>query len=119
MNDTSEPNNPLQALKKIKQAEEKARRIKQEARQEASQKIVEDARKEAREIRESVLEKARKQAEEMKDKIIQDAQKQAEDIRRQAEGEINSVRKKAGPRKKEAVNKAAETIRRRFTEGKD
>ena len=104
------------ALQKIKEAEEKGKSIIQDARENKTLRVIQDAYDEAKTIKESILTKARAEAEKKKKAIIQKATKEAEKIKHEAEKETASLSKNAG----KAVSKAVEKIARKigkFIEG--
>ena len=111
MSEEIEKDDAVAALKRVKEAEEEARRIIQDAREKASPKIVQDAYEEAKKIKESRLTKARIKADEKKNDIIQQAAEEAEKIRKKAEEDTASLRKGAEKVMSEAIKKVAEKIR--------
>jgi vacuolar-type H+-ATPase subunit H len=111
MSDEPQKNLALDALQKIKDAEAEACRIVQEAREKTSAKIIQDAYKEADQIKERLLEEARKQAKEKKDSIIQDAEIEVEQIVEEARSEIDRLRKIPADTRARAIAKVAESIR--------
>lgn len=110
-------NDAVNALQRIRKAEEKARRIIQEAREKKAAKIIQDANDEVKKIKERHLDRARKKAEEKKRIIIQQAAKEAEEIRKNAEEEAVSLKIMAEKAMTKAVNQASEKIKKLIEKG--
>jgi len=70
----------LEALQKIKAAEEEARKIVNDAQQRASSKVIRDAYEEAKKIKENYLNQTRKKALERKNSLVSQAKSEAEKI---------------------------------------
>jgi len=104
------------ALQKIKEAEEKAKSIIQDAREKHAPRVIQDAFDEAKAIKGSALTKARAEAEKKKKAIIQKATKEAEKIKLETEKEAASLSKSAEKAVSKAVEKAAQKIDQ-FIEG--
>jgi vacuolar-type H+-ATPase subunit H len=119
MNQNAPAGNPLEALKQIRQAENRAYKVRQDAREEGSRKIIEDAHKEAGQVKDSISADARKKADHKRSHIIQEAQEQADEIRRQAREEMEALQTKAQENRAAAVRKAAEIIQKRLNGKKD
>jgi len=117
MDNEQEKSNALEALQKIKEAEEEAKKTVQEAQETSSVQIIQDAQEEVKQIRESVLEEARKNGRVRRAAIIQKAKAEAEKITHQAEQEKTSLRQKTEGQLEEAVIKVAERIRNFLTKG--
>ncbi len=111
MNEEIKTKGASDALKRIKEAEEKARNIVQEAREKTSVEIIQDAHQEAEKIKERHLNRARKKAEERKSAIIQEAAREAEEIREKAEQEIVSIKKQAEKAMSKAVSHISDRIK--------
>ena len=101
----------LEALRKIKQTEAKARGIIKDAREKTALEIIQDANDEARKIKERQLNDARKGAEEKRKVIVQKALSEAEKIRNKAEEEAHSQRKRAEREIPDAITKVANKMR--------
>ncbi len=117
MNEEIKTKDAFDALNRIKEAEEKARKIVQEAREKTSVKIIEDAHREAGKIKERHLNMARKSAEERKSAIIQEAAKEAGEIREKAEREIISLKRQAEKAMPGAVNQISDRIKNFIDKG--
>jgi ATP synthase H subunit len=91
------------ALERIKEAEEKAREIIQEAQEITAIQIVQDAHGKAEKIRARFLEEARKKAEEKKKEIIDRAKKERDKIEKDSEREISDLVEKTRSRMSDAV----------------
>lgn len=104
------------ALQKIKEAEEKARKIIEDARENKASQIVQDAYEEGRKIKEDLLAKTREEAEKKKKVIIKKAATEAEKIRKKAEAEAEEMSQRIESLMPEAVAKIRVEIRR-FLEG--
>lgn len=99
------------ALTNIKEAEEKAKRIIQDAREKTSAQIIQDAYDEAEKMKDKYLTEARKRADERKNVIILKARKETEKIKKKSEKEIAIIRQKAKTTMPEAVEKITEKLR--------
>jgi vacuolar-type H+-ATPase subunit H len=84
----------LEALEKIKEAEEKARAIVQEAREKLSPEIIKEASEEAEGIKMRALVRAKEEAEAYKTAIVEKAVEEAEKIRAEAEGEAAELQRR-------------------------
>ena len=111
MSDEQKKNLALDALQKIKEAEDEARRIVQDAQEKTSVKIVQDAYKDADQIKERILEEARKQAQEKKESIIEDAQIEVKAIKEETLAEIDRLQKISANTKTQAITEVAASIR--------
>jgi len=111
MSDEPKKNLALEALQKIKKAEIEARKIVQDAREKTSVKIIQDAYKDADQIKEHVLNEARKQAQEKKRSIIQEAEKEANRTKEESQAEIDRLREGSKDARNEAIARAAANIR--------
>ena len=110
MGDEQEKSNALEALQKIKEAEEEARRTIQEAKDTTSVQIIQDAQEEARQIKDSAVEEARKNGQVKRATIIQKAKAEAKEITSQAEQEMSVLRQSTEGQLEHAVEKVAEKI---------
>lgn len=104
------------ALQKIKEAEEKGKRIIQDAREKEALRLIQNAYDEAKIIKKDILAKASAEAEKKKKAIVQKATKEVEKIKREAEKEAVSLSKNAEGAVDRAVEKVAKKIRE-FIEG--
>ncbi len=119
MNRNESAENPLEALQQIRQAEGRARKIKRDAEEDASRKIIEDAHAEAAKIKDTIMAEAREKADQKRKTIIQDAENQAENIRSQAQEEMSSMQEIARKNREASIKKAAAVIQQRLTGDKD
>lgn len=103
MNQTNSPDQPLDALQKIKQAEEKARKKIAEAQEQEAVKIVQAAQEKSETIKQGYIAEAKKKAEKEKLAILQKAEAEAGTIETDTEKLIASLRDKAKPKMSEAV----------------
>lgn len=94
-----------QALQQVRQAEERARLMVEEARTRTAPDLVRRAAEEAEEIRKKILAEARQQAEKLKKEAIEKARAEALVISRQTEAEKAEILKTAESNLKEAVDK--------------
>jgi vacuolar-type H+-ATPase subunit H len=117
MNDKMKTKDAFGALQRIKEAEEKARKIVQKAREKTAVKIIQDAHEEAEKIKERHLKRARKKAEEKRNAIIQEAAKEAGEIREKAKLEVVSLKKKAETTMSGAVNQISDRIKHFIEKG--
>ena len=81
------------ALAKIKEAEEKARNLLTEAREQMSIQIIQDAQEEAKKIKEQFIEEARNKARAIREDVIKSAEQEASQIREQTQKETKNLRK--------------------------
>jgi len=116
MNKKTGKSDALLAIQRIKEAEEKARRIILNAQEKETIKIIQDAYDEAKKIKEDYVKKARNEAEKKKRSIIDEASKEAEKIRRKAEEEASALSRKAKTIMPQTVEKFAQRIKH-FLEG--
>jgi len=110
MSDEPKKNLALDALQKIKEAETEAKKIVQDAREKTSVKIIQDAYKDADQIKERLLDEARNQAQEKKRSIIQEAENEVRRILEETRVEIDLLREKAADARTEAVTRVADNI---------
>ena len=118
MSDDPKNGEALKALQRLKETEEQAKKIIQNARENEAQKIIQDAYKEADKIKADILADAKKKAEAMKTEIIQKAEKDAEETRRSAALEEDKLRETAEKNKTAAVKKASGKIKELLKEGR-
>jgi vacuolar-type H+-ATPase subunit H len=111
MSDEQKKNLALDALQKIKEAEAEAGKIIQDAREKKSVKIIQDAYKEADDIKERLIAEARKQAQEKKKSIIQDAHIEVGKIKEETQAEIDRLRQISADTRTQAIVKVADRIR--------
>jgi vacuolar-type H+-ATPase subunit H len=95
------------ALQRIKEAEEKARAIIEEARVKTAAEILRKGYQEAAALKEAVIAAARNDAENKKSEIIAAARKEALGIKQETEEEKAGIRRKAGETLPAAVEEAA------------
>ncbi len=117
MDNEQEKSTALEALQKIKEAEEEAKELVQGAQETTSVQIIQDAQEEAKQIRERALEEARKNGQVRRAAIIQKAKAEAEEITHQAEQEQTALRQRTESKLEEAVIKVAEKIRNFLPKG--
>jgi vacuolar-type H+-ATPase subunit H len=108
-------NQAWQALQKVKEAEERARLLVEEARQKTFPEIIRKAGEEAEEIKKKILGEARQQAEKIKKETIARAEAEAAEIKRQTEAEKQALLKRAQENFDEAVRKSSEKLRQKLS----
>jgi len=101
----------LEALKKVKEAEERARAIIREAQEKVSARIIEDAAEEVERIKQDHFARAKDAAGAKKKDVLDQALKEAEKIRAEAEAESAALRQKAAASMGEAVKKVTQRIK--------
>lgn len=107
-----EINNPAwQALRRVREAEEKARQMVEEARQKSFPEIIKRAGEEAEEIKRKILTESRNQAESIRRDIIQKAESQALAIKNQTETEKQALLNQVETNFDEAVRKTVEKLK--------
>ena len=111
MGDEQDKSNALEALQKIKKAEEEAKKIIREAHETTSVQIFQDAQDEAEQIKEQALVEARENGQVKRAAIIQKAKAEAEEITNQAEQEKFALQQRTEDQLEDAALKAAEKIR--------
>jgi vacuolar-type H+-ATPase subunit H len=116
MNGDPQKSTALEALRKVKEAEERARAIIREAQEKISAQIIKDASEEAEKIKQAQFAQAKEAAEAKKKSVLDEAIKEAEKIRSEAEGEASALRQKAVAFMAEAVKKVTRRIKE-FLEG--
>ena len=101
---------PLEAIQQVKQAETEGRHIVQNAREQESVQILQQAREESSQIREKLLSLAREKAARQKSTLIEEAEAEAGIIRAEAEKEAGALREAAQPLIPGAVAKTVDKI---------
>ena len=101
----------LEALDRVREAEQRAKATIRDAREKTAVQIAKEAADAAEEIKQKSLEEAKKEAEARKKGIIERAQKEAEVIRKESETELSAMRRQAGSSFEGAVKKARQMIR--------
>ncbi|MGB9836500.1 MAG: hypothetical protein ACPLRX_07160 [Candidatus Saccharicenans sp.] len=104
-----------QALQRVREAEEKARLLVEEARQKSFPEILRKAGEEAEQLKREILSEARREAERIKSEIIQKAEAEAAAIKQQTEEEKQALLKQGEANFEEAVSKTAEKLRQLLT----
>jgi vacuolar-type H+-ATPase subunit H len=110
-------NNALAALKKIRESEEKARKIILDAMEEVNSGILPQAHQKAKDKKEKSLEEARSRAKKNKEQVIRNAQKEAEKIGKDAKDEIRELRRQMEQTLPAAVERVAEKIEEMLKKG--
>jgi vacuolar-type H+-ATPase subunit H len=101
----------LEALRRIREAEETARRIVRDAQEQTARKIIRDACEDAQQMREHHMKEARQRAHEIKSTMISEARQEAEKIRKEAAEEARVLSRKTEALMPRVVEKVAERIR--------
>lgn len=99
-----------QALQQVREAEERARRMMEEARTRTAPDLLRKAAEEAEEARKRILTEARKQAEQLKKEMVEKARAEARAINQQTETEKAAIIKTAENNFNQAVDKAASRL---------
>jgi vacuolar-type H+-ATPase subunit H len=97
----------LEALEKIKEAEDQARKIIHEAKEEMSLKIIQEAQNEARTIKEKSIKEARAKAQKIRAELIKKAEEDAAQVRAETRRETEILRKKGSAAQAEAVKRVS------------
>lgn len=118
MSDEPKNGEALKALQRIKETEEQAKKIIQNARENEAQMIIQDAYKEADKIKADILAEAKKKAEALKTENIKKAEKEAEETKKSATIEEDRLRETAKKNMTEAVKKASGKIKELLKEGR-
>jgi vacuolar-type H+-ATPase subunit H len=118
MSDEPKNGEALKALQSIKETEEEAKNIIQNARENEAQMVIQDAYKAAEKIKEEMLTEAKKKAEILKNDIIKKAMDEAEEIRRSAALEEKKLRGTAEKNMTAAVKQASGKIKDLLKEGR-
>jgi vacuolar-type H+-ATPase subunit H len=111
MNGDPKKSPALEALDRVREAEQRAKATIRDAREKTAVQIAKEAADAAEEIKQKSLEEAKKEAEGRKQGIIERAQKEAEVIRKESETELSALRRQAGSSFEGAVKKARQMIR--------
>ena len=111
MNDNPKKSPALEALDRVRQAEERARAIVLEAREKTAVQIAKEAAEAADEIKTRALVEARKKAEDRKKAILGNAHREAEAVRAETEEALASLRRRAHTGIEGAATKVALRIR--------
>ncbi|MEW5901789.1 MAG: hypothetical protein AB1715_10040 [Acidobacteriota bacterium] len=101
----------LEALSKVKDAEERARAIVREAQKQTVPQIIHEAAAAAEKLKQDSFGRAKRDAESRKQAIIAQALEEASGIRAQAEAELVLLRQRAAANLPGAVKRAAARIR--------
>ncbi len=117
MSDGPERKPAIDALQKIKESEAEARKIIQEAREKTSVKIIQDAHKDAEQIKERMIGEARQKAQEKKRSIIQEAEHEVKKIAEEIQAEIDRLRERSVDARADAIVRVAASIRDAIEEG--
>jgi len=108
----------LEALEKIKEAEDKARKIVREAKEETSLKIIQEAQNEARAFKEKTAKEAKGKALKIREEMIKRAEKEADQIRAETKRETEILHKRGSAAQAEAVKKVSEEMKK-YLRGED
>jgi vacuolar-type H+-ATPase subunit H len=119
MNGDPKKSPALEALDRVREAEERAKKIIREAREKISVQIAKEAAEAAEEIKRKSLAEAKKEADARKKAILERAHQEAEAIRAESEAELSALRRQAGSAFEEAVKKAGQRIREFLGGGSD
>lgn len=117
MNKTEPKSQTLEALEKIRQAEDQARKIVGDAREGTSLKIIQEAQDEARSIKEKTLKEARERAKRMREEMIEKAEGEAERIREQTLQKIQTLNLKGEASEADAVKTVSEEMKKHLKGG--
>jgi vacuolar-type H+-ATPase subunit H len=101
----------LEALQRIKEAEEEARRIIKDAQERAASNVIQDAYEEAKKIKESHLNQTKKRTLEKKNLLISEARREAEKIKKETAEEAQAISRKAEALIPRVVEEFAKKIR--------
>jgi len=104
-------NEALDALKKIKKAERNARTLLKKAKEETSLKIIQDARDDAKKIKEQFIKDARNKAKTIREEVTKKAERDASKIREETRKKIENLRKNSEGILPEAVDKVSKEIK--------
>lgn len=105
------------AIEKIKQAEERAQEIIQEAREKTSSQIIQDSYEEAEKIKARFLTEAKEKADGIKKEIIDRAKKERNKIEKESDKEISDLRQKTRSRMPGAVEKIRKIVEESLKKG--
>lgn len=107
----------LEALDKIKEAEDQARKIINDAKEGMSLKIIQEAQNEARTIKEKSVKEARAKAQKIKAELIKRAEEDAAQIRMETRQETKILRKRGRDAQAEAVKRVSDEMKKYLKEG--
>jgi V/A-type H+-transporting ATPase subunit G/H len=107
----------LEALTKVKKAEEEASRIIEEARDKTSVRIIKEATQAGEKIGQDLLARAKETAAAREKSILAEAEKEAVGIRAEGEAEISLLRQKAASSMSEAVEKISRKVKKYLAGG--
>jgi vacuolar-type H+-ATPase subunit H len=111
MNGAPKKSPALEALDRVREAEERAKAIIREAQEKIAVQIAKEAAEAAEEIKQKSLAEAQKEAAARKKATLERAHREAEAIRAETEAELATLRRQAGAAFEEAVKKAGLKIR--------
>ncbi|MBN2246604.1 MAG: hypothetical protein JW755_12240 [Candidatus Aminicenantes bacterium] len=118
MSDEPKNGEALKALQSIKETEEQAKEIIQNARENEAQRIIQEAYAEVKKIKAGILEETKKKAEALKTEIVNKAEEEAGAIRKSAALEEKKLREAAKKNMNAAVKKASGKIKELLKEGR-
>lgn len=109
----------VEALTKVKKAEEEARRIIEEARDKTSVRIIKEVTQAGEKIGQDFLAQAKETAATREKSILAEAEKEAAGIRAEAEAEISLLRQKAASSMNDAIEKISRKVTKYLAGGAD
>jgi vacuolar-type H+-ATPase subunit H len=101
---------PQEAIQRVQQAETEGRHIVQNAREQESAQILQQAEESAQKTRDEILAQAREQARQQRLSLIEKAEEEAAKIHAESEREAGALREAAESFFSEAVAKTADKI---------
>ena len=101
---------PQEAIQRVQQAEAEGRRIVQNAREQESAQIMQQAEESTQKARDELLAESREQARQQRASLIEQAKAEAGEIYTESEQEAESLRKAAESLVPEAIAKTADKI---------
>jgi vacuolar-type H+-ATPase subunit H len=107
----------LEALDKVREAEERAKAIILEARERASVRIIKEAEEAAETAKQKALTKAKAEADARRKAVLDEARRGAEEIRAGTEAELENLRRRAGASLDEAVGQISSKVREALEKG--
>ena len=102
----------LEALEKIKEAEDQARIIIADAKEGVSPKIIQEAQNEARTIKEKSVKEARAKAQKIRAELIKKAEEDAAQVRVETQQETKILRKKGSDAQSDAVKRVSDEMKK-------
>jgi vacuolar-type H+-ATPase subunit H len=111
MNGDPKKSPALEALGRVREAEERAKAVVREAQERTAAQIAKEAAEAAEAIKQKSLAEAQKEAAARKKATLDRAYREAEAIRAQTEADLATLRRQAGTAFEEAVKKAGRKIR--------